>query len=463
MGRRGKERRGHDSLPLLNGCGEEIYPSGKACPLVIGATDGHERRVYCEDSAGNLLISGSISLADSWWGLHYGPDGGGGVIVGRCPAMVVCFQRMIRLAGGGEPILLTGPTGAGKEQVVRAFAATVEGPYVPVLCAGLSEALFESELFGHVQGAFTGADNSVPGWVAMAERGLLYFDEIAEISLRIQVKLLRFLEGGEFTPVGGRTRCWAHTWTVVSTNRCLEEEVRAGRFREDLYYRIASTAISLPSLHERGDDVLLLATYFILKNNAAGKRKVTVLDRAAVAGLRQYPWPGNVRELENTVKRAYRVGSGPVFRAEELPDGRALQLGTTCSMALSSQAARPPRSNSKTRRTIDDLHILHYLQRLRKTVTVADVAKEFGIPEWTIQRCFRRLIDSGNARRTSVGTQRLYSASLPSTSELDGQEHPQGDSLSRTPPCVFPYNSRDVQPKTIPGNGEGLRLSMETG
>jgi hypothetical protein len=465
MNRR-KKQRGQDSLPFFEGWGEGVYPSGQAYPLVIGPTTDGERRVYSEDVAGNLILADSVAatnLTDPLWGLHYGPEGGGGVIVGRCPAMVGVFQRMVSVVGCGHCVSVTGPTGSGKEEVGKAFAAAVGGPFKPVLCGALPETLFESELFGHTKGAFTGADRDVPGWVEVAEKGVLLLDEFTEIPPQMQIKVLRFIETGEFSRVGEKTKRWGRTWTIIATNRCLEAEVREGRFREDLYFRICSISLSLPPLSERGEDVLMLAAYFILKNNIIGRRKITTIDRAAVTGLRQYPWPGNVRELKNTIDRAYWLGSGPVFRAEELPDGRALQLGSTCPAAMSSKATRPPRSGSRKRRTVDDLHVLHYLQPLRRAVTVGEVAKEFAVGEWTIQRCFRQLVASGDVIRTRAGTQRLYSAVPPSPIVPASQALLVPTSLHGASTPTIAGNGSPSQRGPSPANGAAVSLRLETG
>jgi len=220
-------------------------------------------------------------------------------------------RRQIGLYGPtGRIVLLTGPSGTGKEVVARALHAASEhaaGPFVPVNCAAIPESLLESELFGHRRGAFTGADRNHQGFLALASEGTLLLDEIAEMPLELQPKLLRVLENREVYPVGSSRPVPVRTRIVAATNRDLETCVREGRFREDLYYRLNVLQIQVPPLKERRDDIPVLAQHFIEKYRADFDSPARGLSREAAMLLRRYDWPGNVRELENQVQQALVV------------------------------------------------------------------------------------------------------------------------------------------------------------
>jgi anaerobic nitric oxide reductase transcription regulator len=243
--------------------------------------------------------------------------GGEGIIAVSAP-MKRIFEMVEQLARTDITVLITGPSGSGKELVADAIqhrGNRRDGPYVKLHCAALSEGLLESELFGHVRGAFTGASADRPGKLEVANHGTLFLDEVGELPLSVQPKLLRAIQAGEIQRVGSDTLIKADVRLIAATNRDLEQEVTAGRFRADLFHRLNVYPLRVPPLRERADDIPLLSGYFCdVARRRLGLGPVR-LDPEAVAALKTYPWPGNVRELENvlsrvTLKAASRVPRG---------------------------------------------------------------------------------------------------------------------------------------------------------
>src|SRR6185295_6880136 len=242
-------------------------------------------------------------------------------IIGRAPVLREVLDRAAKVARTETTVLITGESGTGKELVACAIhyaSPRAEGPFVAVNCAALPDTLLESELFGHERGAFTGADRQKPGRFELAAHGTLFLDEIGELSPAVQVKLLRVLQEREFQRLGGTATLKADVRLIAATNRDLAAEMTAGRFRTDLFYRLAVFNVHLPSLRERGDDVLLLADSF-LRSLAAkmGKGDVT-LSRDAREVLPRHTWPGNIRELQNAIERALITCEGTLVTAAHL-------------------------------------------------------------------------------------------------------------------------------------------------
>jgi transcriptional regulator with PAS, ATPase and Fis domain len=220
-------------------------------------------------------------------------------------------------------VTLIGESGTGKEILARRVHELSErrtGPFIPINCAAIPEALFESELFGHERGAFTGATEHAKGKIEAANGGTLFLDEVGEMPLAMQAKLLRFLENHRFMRVGGSTKIQADARHVFATLRPLDQEVRAGRFRADLYYRIQGITVNVPPLRERRPDIAPLITQFIAQLSARHGTVVPRLTRSAKATLLAYAWPGNVRELRNTIERLCLLRSGKQVRIRDLPD-----------------------------------------------------------------------------------------------------------------------------------------------
>jgi two-component system response regulator PilR (NtrC family) len=232
------------------------------------------------------------------------------------------FDLVAQVADSKATVLITGESGTGKEMVARAIHEGGERrgkPFVVVNCAAIPENLLESELFGHVKGAFTGAVQSKAGLFETADSGTLFLDEVGELPPSLQVKLLRAIQEKTFRRVGGTTDQSADVRIVAATNRRLEEDVNAGRFREDLYYRLNVIEIPLPPLRERRDDIALLVDHFLDKYARELGKEVTVCSEETMRKLLQYRFSGNVRELENVIERAVALSRGPTIDLESLP------------------------------------------------------------------------------------------------------------------------------------------------
>jgi two-component system response regulator PilR (NtrC family) len=243
-------------------------------------------------------------------------------IVGRSPAMLDVFRLIETIAATSSTVLITGESGTGKELVARAVhynSRRRDHPFVALNCGAVPETLLESELFGHMRGAFTGADTNKKGLLETAERGTIFLDEIGEMSATMQVKLLRVLQERRFRRVGGTDEVSVDVRVVAATHRDLRALVADGRFREDLFYRINVIPLQLPPLRERREDVPLLAELFLEKFAAHMQRPVRGISREAQDYLTAYSWPGNVRELENVIERGVALEQSPVLLPETLP------------------------------------------------------------------------------------------------------------------------------------------------
>ncbi|MBA2363513.1 MAG: sigma-54-dependent Fis family transcriptional regulator [Chloroflexia bacterium] len=255
-------------------------------------------------------------------------------IIGNGPAMQAVYKNIGRVAGSDATVLITGETGTGKELVAHTLhtnSTFSRGPLVKVNCAALPETLLESELFGHEKGSFTGALNQRKGRFELADKGTIFLDEIGEMTLGTQKKLLRVLQEREFERVGGVSTVKVDTRVVAATNKVLEEEVNEGLFREDLFYRLSVIHINLPPLRERKEDIPELSDYFLGKHRYRNDGPPASISQDAVQLLMEHDWPGNVRELENTVERAVILAQGGVVTTHHLVfsqvrSGRTLDL-----------------------------------------------------------------------------------------------------------------------------------------
>jgi DNA-binding NtrC family response regulator len=242
---------------------------------------------------------------------HYG-------IIGRSRAMEEVIRRAELVADTKSTVLITGETGTGKELVARAIhdrSAQRDMPLIKVNCAAIPETLLESELFGHVRGAFTGATTTKKGKFALADGGSIFLDEIGTMSPPLQSKLLRVLQEREFEPLGSERTEKVDLRVIAATNRDLRQMVADAKFQEDLFYRLNVIPIEIPPLRERRDDIPSLVEHFIQKHAQRVGRRIERLDETVMSGLQQYDWPGNVRELENTIERAVVLSTGPVIGA----------------------------------------------------------------------------------------------------------------------------------------------------
>jgi DNA-binding NtrC family response regulator len=245
---------------------------------------------------------------------HYG-------IIGKSRAMEEVVQRAEIVADTKSTVLVTGETGTGKELVARAIhdrSAQRDMPLIKVNCAAIPDTLLESELFGHVRGAFTGATTTKKGKFALADGGSIFLDEIGTLTPALQSKLLRVLQEREFEPLGAERTERVDLRVIAATNRDLRQMVADGRFQEDLFYRLNVIPIHIPPLRERRDDIPALVEHFVAKHAQRTGRRIERIDEGVLAALQHYDWPGNVRELENTIERAVVLSAGPVITARAI-------------------------------------------------------------------------------------------------------------------------------------------------
>jgi len=264
-------------------------------------------------------------------------------LLSRSPAMQAVFQIIQNAAETEATVLVRGESGSGKELVAKAIhdlSARRNAPFLAINCAALSSSLLDSELFGHVRGAFTGAVKDHRGLFQRAHGGTLFLDEVAELPLELQAKLLRVIQERNFIPVGGDRSIDVDVRIVAATHRSLREEVKMGRFREDLMYRLRVVPIFIPPLRERREDIGLLIWHFIQLHNADKFRKIEKIDPQAMRALLDYTWPGNIRELHNVVEYAFAVGRGATLRWSELPpefrEPRTVELPAVQNSPLSA-------------------------------------------------------------------------------------------------------------------------------
>jgi DNA-binding NtrC family response regulator len=244
------------------------------------------------------------------------------LVGGQSPAMQQALVQAQRVAQSAATVLLLGESGTGKElfaHAIHTWSARQAHPFLAVNCVALTRDLLESELFGHEKGAFTGATERKKGKVELAQGGTVFLDEVGDMALELQVKLLRFLQEREIERVGGTRPIPVDTRIIAATNRDLVEAIRAGHFREELYYRLNVVALTLPPLRERRDDIPALAHFYVQRFAAETKRPFTGLAPEVQERFLAYPWPGNVRELANVIERAVVLGAGPQITLQDLP------------------------------------------------------------------------------------------------------------------------------------------------
>jgi DNA-binding NtrC family response regulator len=303
-------------------------------------------------------------------------------IEGKSPLMLDVYKLVARVASTTATVLVVGESGTGKELVARAIhshSPRATTPFVPVNCTALSESLLESELFGHTRGAFTGAVSAKRGLFEMADGGTLFLDEIGDMGPKMQAQLLRTLQDGEVRPVGNAESIKVDVRLVCATNRDLDAEVKAGRFREDLYFRINVVTVKLPPLRDRPGDIPILVAHFLAKVARREGRAEASMSREALDMLCRYAWPGNVRELENAVERAVAVAKGNVVLPSDLP--------------LEVYGATPPAPGG----IIDDRPTLAELERRYIALVLSEcagnkkkAAERLGIDRRTLYRALER-------------------------------------------------------------------------
>lgn len=300
------------------------------------------------------------------------------------PAVRALFELLFRAAVTPASILILGQSGTGKSIAARAVHAASqhpEGPFITVSCPSLAKELLESDLFGHIKGSFTGAVRDHWGKVKAAEGGTLFLDEVGELPLELQPKLLRLLQEREYERLGENKTRAANVRIIAATNRNLETEVAAGRFREDLYYRLNVICVTMPPLQERPGDILVYAMNYLELFASQMKRKLTGISKEAGICLRSHAWPGNLRELRNCIERAVILAQGPELQPQDLP--------------LSLQSAPSGKDGAVTLLagafiSLEDLANEHIRRVLEATPTVHEAARVLGIDATTIYRRRRR-------------------------------------------------------------------------
>ena len=302
-------------------------------------------------------------------------------IIGKSRPMKDLVDMVAMIAPSEATVLIVGESGTGKELVARAIQANSsrrEGPLVVVNCAALTETLLESELFGHEKGAFTGADKKREGRFMQAHKGTIFLDEIGEMSMMMQAKLLRVIQEQEIQRVGSDQTLKVNVRILAATNRILEEEVTAGKFRDDLYYRLNVVAVKVPPLRERIDDIPLLTHYFLNKYATINRKQIKGFTPASLDMLLKYSWPGNVRELENAVERAVILALGDYISEKELP------LSLTKSYSFEQKIPESPKLTSDAV-SLEDIQKQAILKALKETGgNKSETARKLGINRRTL-------------------------------------------------------------------------------
>ena len=307
-------------------------------------------------------------------------------LVGHSPKMIEVYKEIALVAPSRSTILVTGESGVGKELVARAIhrnSTRSAGAFIAVNCGALTETLLESELFGHVRGAFTGATGDKRGLFEEANGGSIFLDEIGDTTLALQVKLLRALQEGEIQKVGSAKTFKFDARVLAATNRNLEREVKEGRFREDLYYRLSVVTITVPPLRERREDLGLLTVHALKRARNSGARAATVSEDA-LSLLEEYDWPGNVRELENTIERAALHARGAVISPEDLPE----KIRVYTKAAHQEHMVQTMFGDLPSLDELERRYLIHVLQSVGGSRTKA--AEVLGIDRRTLYRMAER-------------------------------------------------------------------------
>jgi two-component system response regulator AtoC len=323
-------------------------------------------------------------------------------ILGNSPAMLKMFEVITRVAETDTTVLITGESGTGKELVAKALhskSTRHDGPFVAINCAAMPEALLESELFGHLKGAFTDARSARPGLFIRANKGTLFLDEIGEMPAGMQAKLLRALQERVVRPVGGDEEQPFDARIIAATNRDLETEVAEKRFREDLFYRINVVRAHVPPLRARGSDILLLAQSFLERYAAQSRRPVVGMTSAAADKLLNYVWPGNVRELQNCIERAVALAQLDQIGIDDLPEKVKDHKAARVTIDSNDPAELLPMEDVESR------YILKVLEAVGGNKTLA--AQVLGFDRRTLYRKLERLRDPGHHEQRTPSSERI--------------------------------------------------------
>lgn len=313
-------------------------------------------------------------------------------LIGESAAMRHLHAQIDRVAGTNATILITGESGTGKELAARAIhshSTRKDKIFIPVNCSALPESIIESELFGHLRGSFTGATRDSKGLVEEANHGTLFLDEIGDISISMQVKLLRLLQEGEYKVIGSNAIRKVDIRFIAATNRLLPEKIRAGEFREDLYYRLNVIGIQLPPLCERIEDIPLLVQHFLRKYNSLHMKKVKRIDEEALARLMRREWPGNVRELENVIERGVIMAAEDILRLDDVAAADRPTPRSAMPLAASGDIFSMPFKEAKDK-LIEEFQS-QYISRVlaRHAGNVSRAARDSGLKRQYLHRLMR--------------------------------------------------------------------------
>jgi Nif-specific regulatory protein len=303
-------------------------------------------------------------------------------LVGEGARMKEIYQFLKRASPTDSTVLIEGESGTGKELAARALhrnSPRASKPFVAINCSAIPETLLETDLFGHERGAFTGAAMQKKGRLEVADGGVVFLDEVGEMSPALQVKLLRVLQEREFERVGGTNSIKVDIRLIAATNCNLEQAVREGRFRQDLYYRLAVLKITMPTLRDRQEDIPMLVRHFVQKHAKRCKVKPRPISREALSRLVNYDWPGNVRELENAIERALVLGSSDMILPEDLPE------------SLLERTPRPEMTEAKYHTALKELKKQLILEAVEQTHSYADAARILGVHPNYLHRLIRNL------------------------------------------------------------------------
>src|SRR5579859_3018651 len=300
-------------------------------------------------------------------------------MIGTSPKMRSIFELIQNIAPQSSRVLITGESGTGKELVARAIhenSARAKSPFITINCGAFPETLLESELFGYVKGAFTGANDNRRGLFHAAHTGTLFMDEIGNMSVTMQVKLYHALQEGKVRPIGSNEEIDVDVRVIAATNKDFEKEIAEGRFREDLYYRLSVIPIQLPPLSDRREDIALLARHFIERFCKSMDKPIVGISAEALRRLEAYDWPGNVRELENTIERAIALESGPEITLGSLPDRIAGYAGSSNAANDNGHSASFPEAGVNFEEEIADAERRYIAGALEKSEGVRTKAAE---------------------------------------------------------------------------------------
>jgi DNA-binding NtrC family response regulator len=313
-------------------------------------------KIKVQQALNNRTLSNEVDFLRHGSGLIYQFSD----IIGKCPQMEKIFAVLKRITRSNATVLITGETGTGKELIAGAIhhnSARRNRPFVSVNCAALQETLLESELFGHERGAFTGAIKHRTGRLEQANTGTIFLDEIGDMSLQIQAKILRVLQERQFERLGGSKTLKVDVRVVAATNKNLIETIEKGTFREELYFRLNVIHIQLPPLRERGEDIGFLANFFLEKFRRSINRNIKGFSPQALEAIQTYPWPGNIRELKNVIERAVLMAQGDLLEEDDLLlECRLAEISSTTRGML-------PRSPAKKLKDLEKHTILEALEK----------------------------------------------------------------------------------------------------